>query len=397
MRRLVLLLLVLTALGLGVWAFLPRPVDVDPGEVALRTIDVAIEEEGEARIREVFTISANMGGKLHRISLHAGDDVQANETVVALIGPAAPALLDARQRAVAEAAAAAAEASVQLAHALLAQAEASLEFKSAEADRSRLLYQKSAISRRQLDSVILEQKTAFAALDSARANLAVRERELESARAMLSSDETGGVERCCVELVAPVSGKVLRVLTEDEQVVLLGTPIIEIGDPGNMEVVVDILSRDAVRVHEGSDAVITGWGGPPITAKVQRIEPSAVTRISALGIDEQRVEVILALTGDEKDRRLLGHGFRVIARMVTWRGEDVLSIPVGALFREGSDWATFVLRDGRARLQILQIGERNDAFAQVLSGLESGDKVILHPSDRIADGVSVRATAVADQ
>ena len=397
MRRLVLLLLVLTALGLGVWAFLPRPVDVEPGEVALRTIDVAIEEEGEARIHEVFTISANMGGKLHRISLHAGDDVRANETVVALIGPAAPALLDARQRAVAEAAAAAAEASVQLAHALLAQAEASLEFKSAEADRSRLLYQKSAISRRQLDSVILEQKTAFAALDSARANLAVRERELESARAMLSSDETDSVERCCVELVAPVSGKVLRVLTEDEQVVLPGTPIIEIGDPGNMEVVVDILSRDAVRVHEGSDAAITGWGGPPITAKVQRIEPSAVTRISALGIDEQRVEVILALTGDEKDRRLLGHGFRVIARMVTWRGEDVLSIPVGALFREGSDWATFVLRDGRARLQILQIGERNDAFAQVLSGLESGDKVILHPSDRIADGVSVRATAVADQ
>ena len=220
MRRLVLLLLVLTALGLGVWAFLPRPVDVEPGEVALRTIDVAIEEEGEARIREVFTISANMGGKLHRISLHAGDDVRANETDVALIGPAAPALHDARQRAV---------------------AEASLEFKSAEADRSRLLYQKSAISRRQHDSVILEQKTAFAALDSARANLAVRERELESARAMLSSDETGGVERCCVELVAPVSGKVLRVLTEDEQVVLPGTPIIEIGDPGNMEVVVDIL------------------------------------------------------------------------------------------------------------------------------------------------------------
>ncbi|MCA3482270.1 MAG: efflux transporter periplasmic adaptor subunit, partial [Rhodobacter sp.] len=146
MRRLVLLLVVVTALGLGVWAFLPRPVDVELGEIARRTIDAAIEEEGEARIREVFTISASMGGKLHRISLHPGDDVTANETVVALIGPAAPALLDARQRAVAEAAAAAAEASVQLAHALLAQAEASLEFKSSEADRSRLLYQKSAIS-----------------------------------------------------------------------------------------------------------------------------------------------------------------------------------------------------------------------------------------------------------
>ena len=394
MRRLLLLLLVLTALGLCVWAFLPRPVDVEAGEIALRTIEVAIEEEGEARIREVFTVSANAGGKLHRISLHAGDDVRANETVVALIGPAAPALLDARQRAVAEAAAA--EASIQLAHALLAQAEASLEFKTSEADRSRLLYQKSAISRRQLDSVILEQKTALAALDSARANLAVRERELESARAMLSSDETGGVDRCCVELVAPVSGKVLRVLTEDEQVVLPATPIIEIGDPANMEIVVDILSRDAVRVHEGSDALITGWGGLPIPAKVERVEPSAVTRVSALGIDEQRVEVILALAGDDTDHKLLGHGFRVIARIVTWRGEEVLSIPVGALFRDGSDWATFVIRDGRARLQILQIGERNEAFAQVLSGLENGDRVILHPDDRIADGIPVRPAGGAD-
>jgi HlyD family secretion protein len=396
MRRLLLLLLVLTALGLCVWAFLPRPVDVEAGEIALRTIEVAIEEEGEARIREVFTVSANAGGKLHRISLHAGDDVRANETVVALIGPAAPALLDARQRAVAEAAAAAAEASIQLAHALLAQAEASLEFKTSEADRSRLLYQKSAISRRQLDSVILEQKTALAALDSARANLAVRERELESARAMLSSDETGGVDRCCVELVAPVSGKVLRVLTEDEQVVLPATPILEIGDPANMEIVVDILSRDAVRVHEGRDALITGWGGPPIPAKVERVEPSAVTRVSALGIDEQRVEVILALAGDDTARKLLGHGFRVIARIVTWRGEEVLSIPVGALFRDGSDWATFVIRDGRARLQILQIGERNEAFAQVLSGLENGDRVILHPDDRIADGIPVRPAGGAD-
>ena len=396
MRRLVLSVFVFLLLALGVWAFLPRPVGVDLGDTKLRTIEVAVEEEGEARIREVFTISANAGGKLQRVTLHPGDEVRANETVVALIGPAAPALLDTRQRAVAEAAAAAAEAAVELAHALVTQAEASLEFKSAEADRSSLLYQKSAISKRQLDSVILEQKTAIAALDSAHANLAVRERELESARAMLASDETGGVERCCVNLVSPVSGKVLRVLTENEQDVLPGTAIIEIGDPGNMEVVVDILSRDAVRVLKGSDALITGWGGPPITARVDRVEPSAVTKVSALGIDEQRVEVILTLTGDVQDRALLGHGFRVIARIVTWQGKDVLSIPVGALFRDGSDWATFVLRDGRARLQILGIGERNDAFAQVLSGLDQGDKVILHPSDRVADGSRVTSTGASD-
>jgi HlyD family secretion protein len=396
MRRVVLSFVVLTVFGLAVWALLPRPVVVDLGTVSPRTIEVAVEEEGEARIREVFTVSAAAGGKLYRISLHAGDEVQANKTVVALIGPAPPALLDSRQRAVAESSAAAAEAAVELAHALVAQAEASLEFKSSEADRSRVLYQKAAISKRQYDGVILEQKTAEAALDSALANLSVRQRELESARVFLLSDGADGVERCCVSLLAPVSGRILRVLTESEQVVLPGTPIVEIGDPGNLEIAVDILSRDAVRVRQGSDALITGWGGPPLAATVERIRPVAVTTVSALGIDEQRVEVILSLKGDTEDWTSLGHGFRVTARIVTWRGEAVLAIPVAALFRDGSDWATFVVRDGKARLQTLVTGERNDSDAQVLSGLAEGDRVILRPSDRIADGVAVRSNGAAE-
>lgn len=387
MRRFVPVLVALPVVALAVWAFIPRPVEVSTARVEPRTFEVAVEEEGEARIRDVFTVSATIAGKLRRITLHAGDPVFAQKTVVAVIGPAAPALLDARARAVAEAAVAAAQAAVDLARAQLTQAEATLDYAASEARRSQALYERSAISERVLDNAVLAQRTAQAALDSARANLAVRERELESAAAVLGAAETSNGDACCVDLVAPVSGRVLRVLTESEQVVQSGTPILEIGDPANLEIQVDLLSRDAVRVREGAEATITGWGGPPIPARVERIEPSATTKVSALGIDEQRVEVVLTLRGNPNDWRLLGHGFRVIARIGLWRGENVLSIPVGALFRDGSDWATFVLRDGRARLQVITLGERNDDLAQVLTGLAAGDRVVLHPSDLIADGV----------
>jgi HlyD family secretion protein len=394
MRRAILSLFALGILALTVWAFRPRPVDVEVAEVALRTIEVSVEEEGVAQISEVFVVSATIAGKLQRIGLHAGDHVAAGKTVVAVIGPVAPALLDARARAVAEAAMAAAQSAVDLAQAQVTQAQAALDFRSSDADRSRTLFDKAAISQHQLDSAVLEQKTAAAALDSARANLGVRRRELESAEAVLDSTAVEGTGACCVELTAPVSGQILRVLTEDEQVVQPGTPILEIGNPVNLVVKVDLLSRDAVRVHEGADARISGWGGPTLAATVERVEPSATTRTSALGIDEQRVKVVLRLTGDPQQWHALGHGFRVIADIALWRGENVLSIPVGALFRDGSNWATFVMQDGRARLRTLQLGERNDEFAQVDGGLQAHDVVILHPGDLIADGTLVARRAV---
>jgi HlyD family secretion protein len=389
MRHLFAGLAAVLVLGLIIWALLPRPVGVELADVALRTIEVVVEEEGEARIREVFTVSATVAGKLQRIILHAGDPVVAEETVVALIGSAAPALLDARARAVAEATVEAAAAAVDLASAQVAQAEATLVFMTAEADRARALLERLAVPQRTYDNAILQQLTARAAADSARANLAVREQELESARAVLGMGDANGTPDCCIELISPVSGQVLRVLSENEQVVPSGAPILEVGDPGNLDVTVKLLSRDAVRVQEGARAEITGWGGPSIAAVVERVEPSALTQVSALGIDEQRVEVILALRGDPAEWRLLGHGFRVIARIALWREEEVLSVPVGALFRDGSDWATYVVRDGRARLQTISLGERNEAFAQVLDGLQPGDQVILHPSDLVTDGVAV--------
>ena len=287
---------------------------------------------------------------------------------MARIGPADPAFLDARSRAVAEATLAAATAAVDLARAEVEQAEATLEFMTSEAERARALFERSAISERTLDNAMLEQTTAQAALHSARANLAVRERQKDSAEATLRAGVENGADTCCLDLIAPVSGRVLRVLTEDEQVVQLGTPILEIGDPATVE----NRSRSSVTRRGpgagGGPAEITGWGGPPIPAEVRRIEPIAVSKGSALGIDERRVEVFLTLRGDPADWQLLGHGFRVIARIELWRRENVLSIPVGALFRDGSDRAAYIVQDGRATGGS-SLGERNESVAQVLTGL----------------------------
>ena len=392
MRRLIPIAAALAVLAFLVWAFLPRPVEVELAEVALRDLEVAVEEEGEARIREVFTVSASIAGKLQRIGLHAGDEVTKGQSV-ASIGPAAPVLLDSRSRAVAEATAAAAQAATDLARAQLEQAQATLDFMTGEARRAEELFRRGSLSERAHDNAIREERTARASVASAVANLAVREKELESALAVLKADTAGNGASCCVDILAPVSGKVLRVLTESEQVLQPGTPILELGDPGSLEVVVELLSRDAVRVVEGAAATVSGWGGPPVPAVVERVEPSAVTRVSALGIDEQRVTVILTLAGPAEAHRALGHGFRVIARIALWRADGVLTLPVGALFRDGPHWAAYVVRDGRATLQRIVLGERNEDVAQVLDGLTEGEQVILHPSDQVTDGVAVVAIA----
>lgn len=249
-----------------------------------------------------------------------------------------------------------------------------------------------ALSERVYDNAARKEKTARAAVASAPANLAVREKELESALAVLSLDRTGPATACRVEILAPVSGRVLRVLRESEQVVQPGTPILELGDPGNMEIVVELLSRDAVRVAEGARATVSGRCGALSAARVERVEPAAVTRVSALGIEAQRVTVILALEGAAADWKHLGHGFRVTASIAIWQQDEVLTIPVGALFRDGPDWSTYLLSDGRVVPQIV-LCERNETYAQVLDGLRAGDQVILHPSDRVAEGL--RAVALS--
>lgn len=389
MRRLIPWGLALIVVGLTVWAFRPVPVPVELAVIGPQDITVTVEEEGQARIREVYAVSAPIAGRLQRIGLHAGDPVTAGQTVVAAIGPAEPALLDSRARAVAEAGVAAAQAAVDLAGAQLAQARAAADFARSDAERSATLFDRATISRRLLDQTLLEAETAEATVTSAEAELAVRARELDSARAMLAIGTPGAQPDCCVSVLAPVSGRVLRVLVTSEQMVPSGASLLEIGDPAAVEIVTDLLSRDAVRVTPGAMAEVYGWGGPPLTARVLRVSPSAETQVSALGIDEQRVEVVLEPVGAPEDRIALGHGFRVMVRIAVWQGQGVVAVPVGALFRDGADWAVYVAQDGRAELRPLMLGERNADAAQVLQGLVAGEQVLLHPSDRVAPGVRI--------
>jgi HlyD family secretion protein len=387
LRRLITGLLILAVLAAAGWALWPRPVAVDAVTIGRQDIEVTIEEEGKARIRDIFTVSAPIAGKMLRVSLHPGDAVTKDETVVATIRPADPGLLDARARRVAEAAVAAARAAVDLANAEVRQAEAQLAFLNGELDRATRLIRQGTISERAFEKAKLDAETAAAALESAKASLAVRQRELDRAEAALI--ETASGTTCCTEVKAPISGRVLRVRTESEQVVQPGTPLLEIGDPRDLEIVADILSRDAVQIRPGARAVIDNWGGAPLSATVSRVDPSAITKVSALGIEEQRVAVVLALDGEAGQYEALGDGFRVVVRISIWKGESLIAVPIGALFRDGPDWAVYAAVNGKAVLKRLELGQRNGEFAEVRSGLAEGETVILHPSDQIEEGSAV--------
>ncbi|MCW2309519.1 efflux RND transporter periplasmic adaptor subunit [Rhodobium gokarnense] len=391
-RRLVYLVVIPAVAGTIAWAMWPRPVSVDTAEIVRQPLEVTVEDEGVTRIREVYTVSAPISGKVTRAPREVGDAVTAGTTVVAEIMPTDPTFLDARSRRVAEAAVEAARAAVQLAAAEVKEATTQLDFARSDLSRAARLAERKTISVRTLEKAEVDVTTAEAKVASAKASLEVRRRELESARAQLiqpgAEEELGA--GCCVNVPAPVSGRVLKLITESETVVTAGTGLLEIGDPHDLEIVVDLLSRDAVRVTPGAEAQIVNWGGPkPLKAVVKRVDPAAFTKISALGIEEQRVKTILDLTSPEEDWASLGHAFRVVARIVVWRDEDAVTVPLAALFRRGEDWAVFKAVDGTATLQKVEIGERNLSLAEVKAGLEPGDTVIVHPSDKVADGVAI--------
>jgi HlyD family secretion protein len=382
------------------WAFWPQPIPVDIAEVTPGTLEVTVDEEGMTRIQDIYDVSAPISGKVLRSPLDVGDPVEAHKTVVAVIQPTAPEFLDARARRAAEAAALAAEASVALGQAQVTEAESQLTFAESQLNRSEELARRGIISERAHEQAVMEVDTAKARLESAKATLEVRKRELESAKARLigpeSPQDADGDESCCVEVTAPETGEVPNLVTESEQVVPAGTPLVEIGDPHNLEIVVDLLSSDAVRVPPNAEARIDGWGGDTLRAKVRRIESAGFTKVSALGIEEQRVKAVLDLVDPPSAWSGLGHGYRVVIHIVVAR-EDALLVPLGALFRRGDSWAVFTVdADNRARRRNVILGARNTRNAAVQDGLEDGERVVLHPSDRIADGVKVTIRETED-
>jgi HlyD family secretion protein len=395
-----LMLLGVAGLAAGLtWALWPKPVLVDVAEVRKGPFEVTVDEEGKARIKDVYTVSAPITGKLVRLSLEAGDRVKKDMTIVANIEPMAPAFLDVRVTRELEAQLEAAKAAVALAEAEIRQAAAELMFAQSELRRAHTLIKTKIISERALERARIDVDTKEAALARSKANLDVRKRELESSQARLIGPEEawkGEVPAgCCVTVRAPVSGRVLRLIQESERVVVAGTPLLEIGDPDNLELVVELLSVDAVKVVEGATATIEGWGGTPLLARVMRVEPAGFTKVSALGIEEQRVRTILKLHKAENVADRLGHEYRVFVRITVHQSPNALRLPISALFRREGTWMVYVVERGRARSQTVEIGQRNTGFAEVAEGLPEGASVILHPSDRVADGVRVVTRAPA--
>jgi HlyD family secretion protein len=374
-------------------AFRPQAVPVDIGTIERGELIVSVDEEGETQVRDVYVLSAPVAGRMLRIEAEAGDEVVANETVIANIEPVDPTFLDFRSEAQAQAAVRSAESAKALAQAEVDQAQAELDFADAELKRARELINDNTISQRELDEAERRQKTAKAAIATALANLQVKMFEVERAKAELLSpaelrERIGDCE--CIPITAPVNGVILRVLQESEGVVTAGQPLLEIGDSADLEIKVDLLSADAVKVAPGQRVIVRGWGGDkPLEGRVRRVEPFGFTKVSALGIEEQRVNVIIDFTSEREQWARLGHGYQVDLQIVLWEDPNVIHLPLTALFRNGNDWAVFVDANGMAELRVVEVGRRNGIEAEITAGLEDGERVIMHPGNQVMDGVRI--------
>jgi HlyD family secretion protein len=383
------------------WFAWPQPVSVDLASVSKEPMEVTVDDDGKTEVRHVYTVSAPLAGKVLRISRphgeeefsrHVGDPVTANETVVAVMQPMVPSFVDFRSREETEAAVAAADAAVKYAESEVHRLEAAVTFYRAEFERADALVRTRTISAEAHDKAKFDVQNNEASLASARAQVEVWQSVRASLAARLinpSSAINPTDPACCVQLRSPVSGRVLKVVQESEAVVQAGTPLIEVGNPLDLDVVADLLSTDAVQIKPGAPVRIDGWGGAAIRGRVTRIDPAGFLKVSALGIEEQRVHVTIDFVDPPETWSRLGHDYRVTVRVTVWNSDRALTVPVGALFRSGERWAVFVVRDGRAGVTPAEVGHRNNRLAEVVSGLAVGDRVILHPSDRIKEGTPV--------
>ncbi len=373
--------------GALAYAWLPEPVEVDIGRAHRGELSTFVEEDGRTRVRDRFTVSAPLAGDLVRMELEPGDAVIAG-AVIARILPPDPALMDERTRADAEARLAAAIARERQARARIPTARASAEVAEREAERARTLFSAGAISASERDRRVLDAATADEGTWSAVQEQRVAAAEVKTATAALG--RLGGPAGSrALEVTAPVAGEILRLHRESEGPIAAGAPIVDIGDRRGVEAVVDVLSIDATRIAPGMPAWLEAWGGArPLSARVRQVEPSAFTRVSALGVEEQRVNVILAIESAPSE---LGDGYRIEARIQTWRGESLLMVPASAVFRQGRGWAVYAVEHGKAQLRPIEVGHRGRLDVEVTGGLAEGSPVILYPTDRIRDGVEVRS------
>lgn len=377
--------------ALIVFAFRPRPVMVDLATVSRGPLTVAVRDEARTRAREIYVVSSPVAGRVLRVGNRAGERVEAG-AVVAMVQPAPPTLVDERTRREIQAGVVAAEAALRLARSERDRADAQLAHARLEAERTEILFASAVASRAALDRARLDLRTAAAALDNARAAIGVREAELQAARARLIGPEGAGASGRAVIVRAPAGGRILRVLQESESVVPQGAPLLELGDSGDLEIVAELLSTDAARISAGAPAMIEAWGGgPPLRGRVRLVEPFGFRKVSALGVEEQRVNVVIDPVDPPAAWAAVGHGYRVEVAVTVWRSEAAVRVPVAALFRHDGQWAVFKVVRGRARLQTVEIGQDNGDLAEVLAGLRPGDRVVLNPNQAISEGTRVRS------
>lgn len=383
-RWLVRIAILAVAAAAIAWLLRPRPIVVETARVERGTLEATVTAEGKTRVRNLFVVAAPVDGELERISLKAGD-VIAGSSVIARIWPAAPKPLDVRSRAEAVAAVAAARAAVERAEATEKEAAAALTHAESTLQTSMRLSKEGVVAPKDAEHAAHEVdirrqavRASGSAVQEARASLARAEAAIATAAA-----NPGG--RALTEVRSPAAGKVLRVVRDSAGPVAAGTPLLEVGDVDAIEIVSDFLTSDAMAVTPGAKASILDWGGPaPLSARVRQIEPGGFTKISALGLEEQRVPIILNLVGDAPQG--FGNNFHVKVAIVVWTGRDVLTIPSTALFRTGDEWAVFVVRDGRAQLRRVVVGRSDDTRSAIERGLEDGDEIVIQPSDALRDG-----------
>lgn len=380
--------------GLFYVAFRPDPVPVDLVEASRADMRVTVDADGKTRIKDIYEVSAPIAGTAQRSPVAVGDMVVENETVVAVVQPSDTGFLDTRTRVQAEAAVREANAAVQVAETSVRQAEEELNYAISQYSRIQTLVDRGVASLTQLEDAAQTKTVREAALDSAKASREAAASALARAEAALIEPgltENGeSSETCCVSILAPADGAVLDIVNVSERPVQAGAQLLSIGQPDNLEIVSDILSSEAVRIEEGAPVLVERWGGDEtLHATVREIDPAAETKVSALGIEEQRVDVTMDFEEGDVTGKGLGDGYAVFVRIIVWEGENVLQVPVSALFRDDGGWALFAVTDGTAQQTAVEVGRRSGLMAEILSGIEEGARVITHPSDRVEDGVAV--------
>ena len=390
--QLLVWIVIAAVVALLVLALQPQPIEADFTKVLRGPLQITLDEEGKTRVRDRYMVSAPVAGRVLRIEHEPGDSVDAGRTVLARFYPSAPQLLDHRARAIAEGRVKSAEATLEKQRVELLRAQAEQRHARVEFERSEKMHADGLLAANRMDSVKLQVETTTELVHAATTGIKLAQRELETAQAsLIQSGSASNSEISIMLLRSPINGVVLRRLQESEAVIQSGEPLVEVADPDKLEIVSDMLTTDAVQINPGDQVLIEQWGGEKtLLGRVRRIEPYGFTKISALGVEEQRVNVIIDFEDVQQAWEALGDGYRVEVRIVIWESNNVLKVPTGSLFRNGEQWAVYQPdAEGLVVLQEVKIGQRNAREAQVVEGLQEGATVIAYPSDKITEGIMV--------